>query len=272
MNQQKAADKNSSQNSIVIGFLILGLLLFGASLYLSTRPSADRDQSIRVGRVSRETGTVVVIRDNYTKKEKVERQTSVYTLDSVETNDTGEALISFENLFSVRILDSSFVTIEKTGEARKDQVVLIVKKGEIKVENFGREGELLIAKNGQRVAAESYNASDLQEVVVVTSPTPDLNSKPTSLTEEEISTIMSGQASLFKRCYTQLLQKDEKAQGTVTLNFSIENNGKISETTLDSPQIQNEVFKKCILDVIGRVAFRNYSGPPISTRYPLKFE
>lgn len=264
---------------MVFGFLFVGLILFGASLYLSMKPSTDHEQTARLGRVSRETGTVTLIRDNYTKKEKIERQTAIYALNSVETNDTGEALISLENLFVIKVLDSSFVTIEKTEKSmnsRKnqgsDQIVLIVKKGDIKIENLGREGELLIAKNGQRVAAENYIASDLQEVAVTATPTPELSGKPATLTEEEISSVMSGQATLFKRCYTQLLQKDEKAQGTVTLSFTIESNGKISESTLDSPQIKNDVFKKCLLDVIGRVTFRNYNGPPISTRYPLKFE
>lgn len=265
--------KTSDQNSMVLVFLVVGLLLFGASLYLSLRPSTDREQAVRVGRVSKESGSVTIIKDNYTKKEKVVRQTPVYSLDSIETNDTGEALLLLENIFSVRILDSSFVTVEKTDASRKSQVILVVKKGDIKIENFGREGELIIAKNGERVAAENYNNSDLLELRVAPSATPQIaESKPGTLSEDEISTLMNNQAPLFKRCYTQLLQKDEKAQGTVTLSFTIENNGKITDKTLNSPQIKSEDFKKCIMDVIGRVSFRNYSGPPISTTYPLKFE
>jgi hypothetical protein len=268
--------KGSNQKSLVFGFLIIGALFFGISLYFSLKNTSEIAGGRRVGRVSRETGTVSIIRNGYTQKAKVSRHLPVYSLDSIETNDTGEALLSLESLHQVKILDSSLVTLESEESGTSTHIVLIIKKGEIRLEGRGRDGELFIAKNGERIPAENYSYSDLSSSPTASGPTMDLPKNSTSLSEEEIAGVMASQASLFRRCYTQLLQKDEKAQGTVNLYFTIENSGKLIDTNLDGTSLlkgkYGEDFKKCLLDVMTRISFRTFGGMQISTRYPLKFE
>ncbi len=261
---------------MVLGFLILGTLLFGVSFYFSVKSSSSASEGRRLARVSRETGIVYMIRNGYTQKEKVNQQLPVYSLDSVETNDTGEALLSLESLHQIKVFDSSMVTLENLDTASGPRTVLIVKKGEIHIENQGRDGELFIAKNGERIPAENYLNSELSSVPTTETATTPTPSTSTSLTEDEIAGVIGSQASLFRRCYTQLLQKDEKAQGTVNLFFTIETNGKLSEVNLDGVSLlkgkYGEDFRKCLLDVMTRVSFRSFSGTQISARFPLKFE
>lgn len=260
---------NNQKNWIYYVFLAGGLLLFAGSLWFSFSLNKNSNQAQRIALVSRETGQVSILRNNFTRRDKVEKLSPIYSLDSIETNETGEAVLFFENQFKVRIQDSSLVTVEKQD---KEAAVIIIKKGDLQVISVGRKQELYIAKNGKRIEAQDYTNSEL-EISSATSPVgtpePKLSS---SLSDEEISSVLNGQTAAFRKCYAQLLQKDEKAQGMATLNFTIENNGKISSLVIDSDKLNSEEFKKCLSDIAERLSFRAYPGTKISTRYPLKFD
>lgn len=264
------------KNQLVLGFLFLGLVLVGLSTYFSFFASEDVIQEIRLARIERETGRVFVLRSGYTQKEKVDRKESLYNLDSVETLESGEAILSFDSAYRIHISNNTLVTLEKIDDQEAFHILLIVKRGEIRVENFGREGELFIAKNGERISATDYNGSQLARVPVEPPQPNQAFSNPIpadqGLAEEEITTVMNNHRTSFFKCYTQLLQQDPTAKGRVSLNFTIENNGKLSVSEVTASELNNEDFKKCLLQVLRRIEFRSFEGPPISTLFPLKFE
>ena len=264
---------SESKSQLVFGFLLLGIVLLSLSVYFSFLPPKSPIKDIRLGRVQSLSGKSFVLRSGYTQKESVAKKLDLYSLDSVETMDTGEALISFESAFRVRLLGNALVTVEKIEDQKGFHVVLILKRGSIKVENFGRDGELFIAKNGERVLAADYNGSSLSqaalESVDSSMATP---SSIQGLGEDEINTVITNHRTSFFKCYTQLLQKEPTAKGDVALSFTIENSGKLSVAEVNASQLKNEDFKKCLLEVLRRVEFRAFTGPPISTLFPLKFE
>jgi hypothetical protein len=265
-----------NKNQMVFGILILGLILVGLSTYFSFFANKTPEKDIRLARIDRESGKVYALRSGYTQKELVEKRVNLYNLDSVETLETGEAILAFESAFRIRLFNNTLVTLERVDDQQGFHVVLILKRGEIRVENFGRDGELFIAKNGDRVSATDYNSSPLAQAPVEP-PKPNeafetIAPAEQGLSEEEIGTVMNNHRTSFFKCYTQLLQKDPSAKGNVSLSFTIENNGKLSVAEVTASQLQNDEFKKCLLEVLRRIEFRAFKGPAISTLFPLKFE
>ncbi len=260
------------KNPLALVFLGAGILLFAVSFYLSYRTSTSSEKSSRLARVERETGQVFIVRSGFTQKEKIDKSSNLFNLDSVETNDTGEALLSFESAFRLKVLVDSLVTLEKVEDNKGSHVVLILKKGDIHIENFGREGELFIAKNGERVSALDFDSSTLKAAPLEAPTTPQGPAPVTQLTEEEISGVMASHKSSFFKCYTQLLQKDPQAKGDATLSFTIDNSGKLMVYDMTSAKLPQPEFKKCLIDVMSRVVFRPFQGPPVSTLFPIKFE
>jgi hypothetical protein len=158
------------------------------------------------------------------------------------------------------------------GEGRERTLLVILKHGDIKIEKVGTES-WFIAKNGERLPAAEYNGSELQRAPLIPSLSKGVSpADEAGLSETEISSVMSGYRSAFFKCYTQLLQKNPSAKGDVSLSFTIENNGKMSAADVVSSHIQNDNFKKCLLEVLRRIEFRSFSGPPVSALFPLKFE
>ncbi len=266
--------ENKSQ--LVIGFLLLGLVLVGLSTYFSYFAPKNTPTEIILAHVDRESGKAFVYRSGYTQRESIDRKTNLYNLDSVETQDTGEAVLSFESAHKVRLSSNTTVTLERVDDAQGFHVVLILKRGDVHVEGSGREGELFIAKNGERVSASDYNSSSLAQTAVKPPQPNEAFSNPVpenqGLTEDEINTVMNTHRASFFKCYTQLLQTEPTAKGNVSLSFTIENNGKLSVAEVTASQLQNENFKKCLLEVLRRIEFRTFQGPQISTLFPLKFE
>lgn len=265
------------KNQLVVGLLVAGLILVALSLYFSIFSSRTSSEGeVRLASVTRETGKAFVLRKGFTEKEAVEKRTPLYNLNSIETDETGEALVNFDSGYKLRVFNNALLTLEKVADQDNYHVVAIVKNGVVRVDGFGNEGELYISKNGERLSATDYNGSMLAQTPAVV-PTPiDTESTPIpedqGLSEEEISAGIQKHRTSFFKCYTQLLQKEPTAKGKVSLSFTIENNGKMSVTEVTASELANPDFKKCLLEVLRRVEFRSFKGPAISTLFPLKFE
>lgn len=264
------------KNPWIWGLLLLGLGLIVLSQFFGRHIRPRTDLSSPLARVERLTGHASVVRNGLFHKEPLDRRISLGHLDSVETGDLGEARLDFESAYRVRVKEHSFVTLEKVSDSNGFHVVLILKRGRIEIENFGRDGDLFIAKNGERISATDYQESPLARAPVQSSAPPSSPLPPapdgTGLSEKEIQDVMNSHRTSFQKCYTQLLQKDPNARGEVSLAFTIENNGKMSAVDATSKALTQEDFKKCLLDVMSRVEFRVFRGPPVSTLFPLKFE
>lgn len=238
----------------------------------------DQTDSLIGVRVIRQSGTIKLYSQNYTQRSLVAAEAKLENLDSIETDGNGLANLVFENLYRVQILEDSILTIESLESPDGDQtLVLLLKRGDITVEQVGREGSLLIAKNGQRIDAAEYNDSELKlettESTDLQEPTysEDLGQK-VGLTEAEISQAFALQKSAFFRCYTQLLQRSPEVTGSLAFQLMIEPNGKTSSAEVVNSNFNDPDFHSCLLEVVKRLEFKSFDSAPVSTLFPMSFE
>jgi hypothetical protein len=264
------------KNPWIWGFLIVGLICIGLSLFLTTNPNEHLATTPPLAKAQRITGDATITRHGSLKREKLEGHPTLSHLDSVETGDLGEVRLDFESAFRVLLKESTLVTLERIEDQKGFHVVLIVKRGSIQVENLGHEGDLFIAKNGERISANQYHESPLSKVAVENPQTALATTTASvagaTLSEQEIQDVMGSHRTSFLKCYSQLLQKDPNAKGDATLTFTVENNGKVNGVEITSNTLKQDDFKKCLSEVMNRVEFRSFQGPPVSSLFPLKFE
>ena len=211
-----------------------------------------------------------------TKKELLNRKSQVFKLDSVETPPDGDATLEFDSAYRIRVQENSLVTLDE----EKDRVVLIIKRGEVQVENFGREGGVFISREGTRWEATDYEnvfkkqtlPDSLPEVAASESTAGLTSPIGNGLSAEYIQDILKTARGSFFKCYTQALQRTPGIVGQASLSFTIESTGKISNAEISYCSINDADFKRCLIDAIRRVEFTSFDGDPITTAFPIKFE
>ena len=258
------------------GFLLLGFACISFSLYYSQKTHPPLSPTVTLALAERLTGSASLLRNGMVQKENLSRKMAVGHLDSLETGELGEVILDFETADRIRLKEHTLVTLERVEDPEGFHSILVLKRGHIQVENTGREGELFIAKNGERISASKYQDSPLAQAPVQEAEANEIPAtqvpEGASLNEKEIQDVMGSRRSSFMKCYTQLLQKDAKAKGEVSLAFTVENSGKVGAVEMTSTNLQQDDFKKCLVDVVSRVEFPPFKGAPVSTLFPLKFE
>lgn len=268
--------KRSANASIwILGLLVFGLAALVLSYWLHRRQEAARSSQFRIAQVEHLTGDVWILYSGFDKKRKVNRISPISASESIETDDTGEARVIFDNTAVIRVFPDSMVLIERSEMTDGFQDTLVLQRGDIRVEEPGRTGEFFISKNGTRVAAQDYHkmalaTEPIQKPVAIEDP--NSTAADGGLSDDEISSLVGAQRGNFMKCFTSLLQKQPDSKGDVSLNFTIENSGKVGLIEVNSVSLRDEEFKKCVISVLSRVEFRAFSGTPISTFFPLKFE
>lgn len=276
MNAPIPKGKNAAKAKLLIsGLVVFGLMALGLSFWVQYRQQKKTAQQFRVAQVEHVTGNVWILSSGFEKKRKVDRMSALMPGETLETEDTGEARILFDNTATVRVFPESMILVERNDLSDNIQDTLIVQRGDIRVEEPGRPGEFYISKNGTRVAAADYHKLALaNEPIAKPVPSVDPNSTEAEggLSEDEIVGILRAQRGNFMKCYTTLLQKQPDAKGDLSLNFTIENTGKVGLIEVASANLKDEDLKKCVTAVLARVQFRAFSGTPISTFFPLTLE
>jgi hypothetical protein len=264
-----------SRQQLILGIIALGIFFLSLSYFIS-RDEEKGPSGTRIATVIHETGKVEVIRAGFSQRSKVETRADLSTFDSVETFEIGEANLIFENGYHLRVFENSLLTLERVNDPENYHVLLVIKRGDVRVDQLGREGELFISKNGQRILAAKYNDSELKRHPPQSkTEETDSTSHAPSLTEEEIANTMNNNKNRFFRCYSRLVQNNPQVKGDVSLAFTIENSGHPNLLEINihlTPKVSDEDFKKCLKDVITRIEFKPFTGPTVSTVFPLKFD
>ncbi len=267
--------KNNSWPALL---LALGLLLVLISFLFLKKWNESATTSSVLARAEDIQGQVFLTKKFSSQKSKVVTPFSVSSLDTIETSSDGQLVLEFPSLYRIRLQANSLVTFEENNE----QTLLILKQGDFRVENFGREGSLMISKMGRRISATEFeleqqsknnpNSSALpSQTLSAGKPSPGASSGE-SLSQEDIQGTLQKHKPMFFKCYTQLLQKTPGITGQVSFAFVIEKSGKISQAEISNSTMNDAKFRVCLLEALSRVDFRAFSGDPISTVFPLKFE
>ncbi|MFS4460888.1 AgmX/PglI C-terminal domain-containing protein [Bdellovibrio sp. HCB2-146] len=266
----------AKNNKIILSLIGIGLLSLALSLFISTQTEKQTPGLQSIARAQLNLGKVFVLRKNLTKKELLTRRTSIFPQDSVETGVDGDATLEFDSGDRLHLQENTLVTLDN----ENDRIVVIVKRGDLQMENQGREGFVFISRDGKRWSPAEYEASkkqvsdSLPDVAPATGETqPQATSTIGSgLSPEFIQDVLRTHRPSFFRCYTQLLQKTPGVVGTVSISFTIERTGKVSQADISSTTFADTSFKKCLIEAVRRVEFKSFDGAPIATTFPIRFE
>lgn len=263
-------------NGVILSLAGLGLLSLALSLFISTQTERIKPGLKPLARLEHNMGKVSILRKNMTVKEELHRKALLFALDSVETSSDGDATLDFDSSYRIRIPENSLVTINDENA----KTILIIKRGDVQVENYGREGSVYITRDGIRWSATDYEMTYKKQVAEGTLPelAPSIpgfqneSGKMEGLSSDSIQDTMKAHRGNFFRCYTQLLQRTPGVAGEASISFTIERTGKVSSSDVTSSSINDMTFKKCLLEATRRIEFKSFSGDPISTVFPLRFE
>ncbi len=244
------------------GILIIILSLFG--------PKTSNRSAVAAGDLAflnEKTGLVYV--QNFEMPEPIVLKTnfSLHSKDSIRTDKQSEALIQFDNEGQFRLSQNTEVLLDLMDN---NKPVVIVKNGEIYIEKFGRAPSFWVRKDGQSLSAVDFALSDKKNAPKLKDQIPE--KQETTLSQTDIETIMNGKKTDFFKCFGQTLQKNPQAHGQVLVAFKIEKNGQTTKIEISKSDITDNTFKTCLLEVVARTQFKAFSGTPIQTIFPLKFE
>ncbi len=246
------------------------------SWFMSARLES-RSSGLKVlARIVYNSGEVYVLHKNMTEKETLQKSTSLYFLDTVETGPNGDATFEMEGGYRLRVLDNALITLDQEGE----KAILILKRGDVQIEALGRDNSVLISKNGLRMTLGEYEsqlrkenaAAGFPEMAPLVAESPPPPSAGDSLSSDYIQDTLKRQIPAFDKCFKQLLQRTPGVVGQVVMTFTIERSGKIASADATTSTIDNAEFKHCLSEALRRVEFKSFRGDPITSTFPLGFE
>lgn len=186
------------------------------------------------------------------------------------------------------VSDGIFVTIKsgnyrvaKTGSA--EEKILFIRDGIVEDPN-GRPAQTPLA-----IVAESGTEKNTEKSVEKNPemPAPESSAEASenpivdeekslkasdTLSDEQISRIMMGQRSYFRKCYTQHLKTNPSATGQMYFSFVIAPQGSIGQIRPLKTTIPDTDLERCVTSVIERIRFASFKGDPIVVNYPIFFQ
>lgn len=262
-----------SSKKWALSFVALGFICLIAFAILSSRPTYFSSKSPEVAVVEVFQGTVYVLRANPALKEKIQGRKWIRAAESLEVGPDADLSVEFPSNYRLKIDPQSVVSFDLSGETAR----LFIKSGEISIENYGREGSLMISRDGEEMNATDYGLAlekekEKEKTQKSKAKAPDRAGVESRLNQKIIQEVLKNVRPQFYKCYSQLLQKTPGVGGQSSLAFNILATGKVSQPEVSSSTLSDPLFKKCLLSVIERVEFPSFSGASINTVFPIRFE
>lgn len=250
------------------GFIILGTLLVMISIWGPQGGFSSRKKEAPLAHITDKTGSATITNNQMPAPVAVKLNQSVYARDIIRTDEVADLLIQWSNQGEFRILEKSEVLIDFL---ENGQPLVVVRSGDIVVEKFGHAPSYWIRKEGQLLTAVDYALADRKNLSKLRDPLPERD-KGAQLSQIDIENILNAKKTDFFKCYGQVLQKNAQARGQVLVSFTIEKKGQTSQIEIAKSDITETSFKSCIMEVVARTQFKSFSGQPVTTVFPLKFE
>lgn len=250
----------------------------------------DKDS---IGIVQIFSGRVSLVKNG--QEEKIDK-TKEFSVDTqIATDFNSEAGLEFRNGSEV-LLESETTVFVGAEDKIKDSIQLTIQRGQIRVVKEGPSQALWITQNGKTQKAADYrpqmeemivdlnSGENLPALIEEKTASPESAQKaeaPPALDEKTVGskldnagirTVLGRNRNLFFRCYTQFLQKSNPSNLRVELSFTIQNTGETTDAKVSFASVEDESFNRCLTEALGRITFPPFTGSPISTLFPLRFE
>ncbi len=124
-------------------------------------------------------------------------------------------------------------------------------------------------------------ATQPQETSTLPAPSKPVNKGATTggaLSNEEIVRTLQKQSSFVQNCYLGLLKRNpgvapSKLNGTIYLWFTIQPNGKVTDTQVHRSPFKDQTLDHCLIEVIERTLFRPFRADAIRvTDFPIELK
>jgi hypothetical protein len=91
-----------------------------------------------------------------------------------------------------------------------------------------------------------------------------------ALSPEQLQHTMKGRVTAMAACYELSPSKEKQRAGELTVDFTVEPNGKVSGESLASDSIDDKILADCVLGVVRQTAFER-SEAAIDVSWPMHF-
>lgn len=256
-------------NWFVPVIIAIGLALIGFSLWAPQSNFNFGFNQKYFAILIEKTGTVKVQNNQMPAETEIDK--SRYKLDSldvVRTEDNSEALLQFENGSQFRLAEKTEVVLDILDNGTP---LVVIRSGDIFVEKFGEKTSFWVRTEGQLFSAADYVLVDKKSGSRLKEAAPQQNDRE-QISQVEIENILNSKKTDFFKCFGQLIQKTPQAAGQVLVAFTIEKQGTTSKVEISYSDISDNNFKSCITEVVARTKFRSFTGSPVATVFPLRFE
>ena len=89
---------------------------------------------------------------------------------------------------------------------------------------------------------------------------------------EAVADMVRAQSDYFQICYERGLLEDESIEGRVSLVWTIELDGTVTDVSISDSTLESPTAESCLRHAIGRVQFPAPDGGSCLVRYPLFFQ
>lgn len=254
---------------LVPALILVGLGLIVVSIWTPKNQTGRESSEDQIARVIEKTGESRVSNNEMPESVLLKVNSSLKAKDFVQTLDNADVSIQWKNEGQFRVMEKSEVLIDQLDNG---QFLVVVRSGDIFVERFGESPSFWIRKDGQLLSAADFALSDKSKLAKLKDPIPTKPNSDGQLSQVEIENILNSKKTDFFKCYGQVLQKNAQAQGSVLISFTILNQGQATKVEISRSDISDASFKSCLTEVVARTQFKSFSGAPITTVFPLKFE
>jgi TonB family protein len=103
-------------------------------------------------------------------------------------------------------------------------------------------------------------------------PNPAASAKKPKNTAQIIQGNMSQRGQGLTQCYEKELKKNPKLQGKVTVQFTIEKNGKVSKAKIANSTLKSNAVHACLVTRVKNLTFPKPKNKAITIAYPFVFK
>ena len=253
---------------IVPGFLSIGAILVIVSIWGPQSGFSPSRKEASLAYLAEKSGIVTVSNNQMPAPVPAKLNLSLYSRDLIRTDAGADALVQWANQGQFRISEKSEVLIDTLENGHP---LVVVRSGEIVVEKFGEAPSFWVRKEGQLLSAVDFALADRKNLPKLKEALPEKDNK-SQITQFEIESVLNAKKSDFFKCYGQALQRNATARGQVLISFTIEKLGQTTQIEISKSEINDNAFNSCVMEVVARTQFKSFSGPSVTTVFPMRFE
>jgi hypothetical protein len=248
--------------------ILIGTGLIFISIWAPQSQSSRQSSQNEMARVVEKMGDVTLMNNEMPDAVLLKVNTPLNAKDLIRTAENSDTSIQFSNEGQFHVSEKSEVLIDQLDNGHP---LVVVRSGDIFIEKFGKEPSFWVREEGQLLSAIDFALSNKSKLSKLKDPVPS-KSEQNQISQFEIENLLNSKKNDFFKCYGQVLQKNAQARGSVLLAFTILNQGQTSKVEVAKSDINESSFKSCLVEVVARTQFKAFSGPPVTTVFPLKFD